>query len=177
MNYQHMAVKLGDLLKYDTTLNLIERYASAILRIPQEKFPNDAITSARAKSLYDWILSLAKASLEQEERDRRLVAFLKELFPKDHWLHAEKLLAEEGVAENLLNRDNYRAFVSRHFHEAVIRHSQSLFIEGDYFHAVFEAAKAYTKAVQEKSHSTQDGQPLMFKVWGIEGCPSYPPAS
>lgn len=60
------------------------------------------------------------------------------------------------------------SFDARCFHAEVVRHSQRLFLQGNYFHAVFESAKAYNKLVREKAQSEKDGQPLMLEVWGCE---------
>ena len=58
--------------------------------------------------------------------------------------------------------------MSRSFHSEIVRHCKKLFIEGHYFHAVFEACKVYNKLVQSKANSNKDGQPLMLEVWGPE---------
>lgn len=171
MNYRLIAVQVGDALKYATSVNEINRIAGAVLRITRETFPNDAITSSRAKLIHDWVLSLARTSLEAEERDRRLVKFCQELATDNEWPRVAKVLADAGLSVALLNRDNYNVFMSRGFHEEVVKHTQKLFMEGHYFHAVFEAAKSYNKSVREKAQSTEDGQSLMLKVWGWDkGC-------
>ena len=61
--------------------------------------------------------------------------------------------------------------MGRGFHAEVIKHARALYMDGHLFHAVFEAAKAYNKAVREKAQSTKDGQSLMLEVWGWDkGC-------
>lgn len=60
-------------------------------------------------------------------------------------------------------------FLRRNFHESVHKHCRELFIQGNYFHAVFEAAKVYNKMVQEKAHSEKDGQALMLDVLSVNG--------
>ena len=60
-------------------------------------------------------------------------------------------------------------FDARKFHPEVIAHSRDLFLKGHYFHAVFEAAKAYNAAVKMKSGLTElDGQALMNKVFSSQ---------
>ena len=59
-------------------------------------------------------------------------------------------------------------FIKRNFHSEVTKHSQKLFMQGNYFHAVFESAKAYNKDVKEKAKSDKDGQTLMNNVWGCD---------
>src|SRR5690625_7709082 len=59
-------------------------------------------------------------------------------------------------------------FEAREFHGEVVLHSRQLFLQGNFFHAVFEAAKAYNKKVREKARSEKDGHALMLEVWGCE---------
>jgi len=171
MNIQLIAVQAGDALKYSTANNEIDRIGNAVLRVRYDIFPNDAITSSRASRIYCWILSLARAQLSEEETEGRLIKFLKELSGEEHWPTISKLLENSGISASKLNREEYNRFMSRDFHAEVIRHSRSLYLDGHLFHAVFEAAKAYNKAVREKACSTKDGQSLMLEVWGWDkGC-------
>ena len=59
-------------------------------------------------------------------------------------------------------------FAARNYHRDVVTHSRDLFVKGYLFHAVFEAAKAYNKAVQTKAESPKDGYQLMFSVWSCK---------
>ena len=43
----------GDAVKYDTTVNEINRAGSAIFLFKRDSFPNEAITSERAQLVYD----------------------------------------------------------------------------------------------------------------------------
>lgn len=67
INYILIATQIGDLLKYQTSVNEIDRIGQSILRVSKENFPNPAITSVRAKTLYNWVLSLSKPPLESSE--------------------------------------------------------------------------------------------------------------
>lgn len=71
-NYRTIAIEVGDALKYEATVNEVNRIAGAIFRFAREDFPNDAITSVRAKWVHDWILSLAKQRMAGEDRDSLL---------------------------------------------------------------------------------------------------------
>jgi bifunctional UDP-N-acetylglucosamine pyrophosphorylase/glucosamine-1-phosphate N-acetyltransferase len=46
-----IATQIGDLLKYDTKINEVNRAAQSVFSFQQESFPNDSITSTRAKHL------------------------------------------------------------------------------------------------------------------------------
>jgi uncharacterized protein (TIGR02391 family) len=171
MDARLIAVQVGDALKYSTSVNEIDRIGGAVLKIPKDSFPNAAITSVRAQGIHDWVLSLAKAEMPAEERENRLIKFCREIAGKEGWPSVAKVLDAAGIAASKLNRGEYNVFIGRDFHGEVIRHAQPLYMDGHLFHAVFEAAKAYNKAVREKAQSTRDGQSLMLDVWGWDkGC-------
>ncbi len=166
INFRHIATQIGDSLKYSTSVNEIDRVGQSILKVNKEDFPNDSITSVRAQTLYNWILSLAKTKLETFERIKRLINFCLELTPEEYKSHTIEFLEKNNCPYNLLYKDSFNEFIQRNFHSEVIKHSQKLFIQGNFFHAVFESAKAYNKDVKQKSQSDKDGQPLMLNVWG-----------
>jgi len=166
INYRHIATQIGDSLKYSTTVNEIDRLGQSILRVGKESFPNDAITSTRAKALYNWVLSLAKTPMDSTERVKRLINFCLELTPEGHRKTTISFLEKSNCPYSLLYKDHLDEFYKRNFHSEVVKHSQKLFVQGNYFHSVFESAKAYNKDVKEKSRSDKDGQALMLNVWG-----------
>jgi uncharacterized protein (TIGR02391 family) len=171
MDIQLIAVQVGDCLKYRTTVNEVDRIGAATLKVRREPFPNDAITAQRAQGVYDWILSLALAKLSQVETETRLIKFCREIAGTELWPDVAKILENCGISASKLDREEFVLFMKRGFHAEVIKHSRKLFIEGNLFHAVFEAAKAYNKAVREKAQSSKDGQTLMMEVWGWDkGC-------
>lgn len=167
-NYRAIAVEVGDALKFDTTVNEVNRIAGAIFRFPREDFPNSAITSVRAQLVHDWILSLAKQPLDADERDRLLTQFCLKIAPDGARDSVQRLLTAAGISGSTVNHENLKAFADRSFHPAVIKHSRKLFLEGNHFHAVFESAKAFNVAVRQKAKSTKDGQALMLDVFGAE---------
>jgi len=168
INYRHIATQIGDSLKYSTSVNEIDRIGQSILRVSKENFPNNSITSVRAQTLYNWVLSLAKTPMDNTERTKRLISFCLELTPEQYKKNTIDFLEKNNCPYNLLKKDNLDEFLKRNFHSEVIKHSQKLFIQGNYFHAVFESAKAYNKDVKVKSNSDKDGQPLMLSVWGCD---------
>lgn len=168
MNYRLIANQVSDLLKYDTTVNEIERAAASVFGFSKQSFPNDAITSVRAKSIHDWVLTLAKESIETERRNTLLVQFIAIITPENHEKSVDKILKAaqlEQRVSNVLSED----FTNRNYHENIHKHCRKLFLQGNYFHAVFEAAKVYNRLVQEKSKSSKDGQPLMLDVLSLSG--------
>lgn len=69
------AIELGELLKYDTTLNEIGRAANGLFAFEQEEFPIDSITSSRAHSIYNWMMTLGKQRMNPEKRLELLANF------------------------------------------------------------------------------------------------------
>ncbi|WP_211092446.1 TIGR02391 family protein [Chitinophaga eiseniae] len=168
INYRLIATQIGDSLKYSTSVNEIDRIGQSILRINKENFPNESITSVRAKTMYDWVLSLAKTPLDNTERTKRLIGFCLELTSEENKKNTIEFLEKNGCPYSLLHKDNLDEFLRRNFHSEVVKHSQRLFVQGNFFHAVFESAKAYNKDVKIKSQNDKDGQPLMLNVWGCD---------
>jgi uncharacterized protein (TIGR02391 family) len=163
-----IALQVGDVLKYDSTVNEIGRAASALFRFPKESFPHDSITSQRAQLVYDWVLTLAKQRMSDLERESLLAQFCMAIAPEPHRPAIERILTDNGVGTRAASQGQRAALASRGLHPQVILHAGKYFQQHNYFHAVFEASKAYNKAVREKAASTKDGQDLMLAVWGCE---------
>lgn len=168
MNYRLIAIQIGDLLKYDSTVNDINRAAQSVFNFRYEKFPNESITSARAQLIHDWILTLAKQEMNNAERNNKLSQFLDLIVPKSHKESTDKILKQAGVAIQSETESN-KDFYTRNFHQEIHKHCSKLYAQGNYFHAVFEAAKVYNKKVQGKAQSNNDGQSLMMEAWTTNG--------
>jgi hypothetical protein len=140
-NYKLIAIQVGDALKFSTSINEINRIAGAIFRFQCESFPNDSITSSRAQLIHNWILSLARQRMGEDERNQLLKAFIDQLAGEGELrVSVYSILASAGVAEAETNKDKHE-FLQRGFHGEVLKHCQTLFVQGNYFHAVFEACK------------------------------------
>ena len=166
MNYRLVAIQVGNLFKYDTTINDINRAAQSVFTFPVDSFPNEAITSTRAKLFHDWVLTLAQQKISVEEKNNNLVAFINLIAPSECKENVNRILKKAGiVALSEAKKD----FYSRNFHTEVYKHSSKLYSEGNYFHAVFEATKVYNKSVREKSKLNKNGQSLMMEAWTSSG--------
>jgi uncharacterized protein (TIGR02391 family) len=168
MNYRLIAIQVGDLLKYDTTVNDVNRAAQSIFSFQCEHFPNDSITSSRAKLIHDWVLTLAKQRMNNEERNQKLISFLDLIAPESLKEGVNKILKKAGVVVKT-EIETSKDFFTRNFHHEIHKHCSKLYSQGNYFHAVFEAAKVYNKKVQKKAQSNKDGQPLMMEAWAPSG--------
>jgi uncharacterized protein (TIGR02391 family) len=166
VNYRLIAIQVGDALKYSTSINEVNRIGGAIFPFRCENFPNDSITSSRAQLVHDWILSLAKQKMGEDERNGLLKSFCDQLTGEgDIRTSVLSILQTAGIILGEASADR-QEFLGRGFHTEVIKHCQSLFSQGNYFHAVFEACKVYNKLVGQKALSSKDGEPLMMDVWG-----------
>ena len=168
MNYRQIATEVGDLVKWDTSVNKIMCVANALFRFNIETFPNDAITSIRAQTIYSCVLSLEKQSMNNEERNQLLVTFCKRITPEKHRDKLTQILEEGLRPSQSAGKEAPSEFVARGFHSEVVEQCKRLYAQGNYFHAVFEACKVYSRAVQAKSYSVSDGESLMMDVWGWE---------
>jgi uncharacterized protein (TIGR02391 family) len=166
MNYRLIAIQIGDLLKNDSTVNDINRAAKSIFTFQCEDFPNESITSARAKLIHDWTLTLAKQEMNNAKRNEKLLQFFDLIVPESYKIHMERILDKAGV---VVQTKSVQEFYARNFHQEIHKHCSKLFIQGNFFHAAFEAAKVYNKQVQEKAQMDKDGQSLMMDAWTSNG--------
>ena len=168
MNYRLVANQVGDMLKYATTVNEIDRAAKSVFNFQLETFPNEAITSTRAQLFHDWVLSLAKQKMTNDQRNGLLGQFINLITPEQSLLDVTKILVVAGIQPDS-NTQQLQVFMGRNFHPAIHLHCRKLFSQQNYFHAVFEAAKAYNKLVGQKSMSQKDGTSLMLDVLSTNG--------
>ena len=115
------------------------------------------------------MLSLAKQEMDASERNELLVSFCTAIVPAGHLAALAETFDRAGLNPASLGRTELIEFMGRGFHGEVHKHSKQLYLDGHYFHAVFEACKVYNKFVQTKGQSNKDGQPLMMDVWRPEG--------
>jgi uncharacterized protein (TIGR02391 family) len=169
MTYKRIALLAGDSMKYGTSVNEINRAAQSVFHFSCENFPVDSITSVRAHTVYNWIMTLAKQSMNIDDRNKQLRRFLEIIVPAEQYDYVMDMLDGEGIIDQ--GTEKYRDFMGKCFHYLVNEHCHKLFVEGHYFHSVFEAAKVYHKQVQQKANSSKDGQSLMMDVWNPKtGC-------
>lgn len=170
MNIRLLAVQAGDALKYETSVNEIERNGSAIFPFPRDEFPENSITSVRAKHIYDWLMSLGRHRCLEGERNNLICTFLLSLAHNESKKsELTAIMQNVGVKSVSPDQETLGRFDAREFHSAVIQHCRKLFGQKHFFHAVFEAAKVYNKSVAEKAQSTKEGSALMLDVWDPGG--------
>lgn len=83
VGFRLVAIKLGDGLKYEVSLNEIDRMARAIFDFEVSEHPLGSITSSRAQSIYDWVMTLAKQPMNEGKKLLLLQDFIHALAPED----------------------------------------------------------------------------------------------
>lgn len=161
--YRLIAIQIGDDLKYSTSIKEIDRAANSVFPFSCEDFPNSSISSERAKKIHDWILTLAKQKITPDERNKLLCKFLDLIVPDENKEKINNFLIKAGISD--VSRMQSSEFTNRKFHPEIVKNCSKLYVDGHYFHAVFEAAKIYHQNVQAKSQSVKEGQDLMLQVW------------
>ena len=167
MDIELIATQVGDALKYSTSLNEINRIAKVIFKFPRQEFANEFITSVRAQLIYDWIMSLGNYTCSPEERKQLLIKFVKSLDPGME-SYLSNLLSDAEHDNSTVEAKVLERFDSHQFHSEIVKHCRTLYGQGNYFHAIFEAAKAYNGLVKSEAQSEKDGQDLMMSVWDAQ---------
>lgn len=163
-NYKMIALQIGDLIKYERSEKEISLAAQSIFNFNMQEIRiSDSITSSRARLFANWVLTLALQRMDLEEKNSRLIQFMKLVFKNNISEEANTILESAGVL--ISTKD----FDSRAYHRQIHLHCKQLYRQENYFHAVFEAAKAYNKYVQSKSQSDKDGVDLMMNVLSLNG--------
>lgn len=79
------------------------------------------------------------------------------------------IVDELDTAVDSSETEEAKLFDARDFHAEIKRHGQSLFLQGQHFHAVFECCKAFDKYVREKSRlDLLSGSGLMAQAFSLE---------
>ncbi len=162
MNFKLIAIKLGNELKYDTTINDINRIASAIFEFPLKEYPHESITSSRAQLIYNWVMTLADHSMSDEKKLQFLEEFIKGLTPSNNPLR------------NLIKGANLKEYQEMwgFIHKDIQRVSKNKFEDGYYADSVESAFKEVNtrvkNIVKKKTGREYDGASLMQQAFSLE---------
>ena len=113
-NYKLIAIKLGDNLKYGSSVNEINRIAKAVFSFNKKEHPNDSITSVRAQEVYDWVLTLSEQDLTESDREKLLSSFIRELkteFAISKVSEGFDIVKKPSERPNVKNADSNNVFV------------------------------------------------------------------
>ena len=82
-NYKLVGMTLGEGLKYETSVNQINRAASIIFNFAYVSHNIDSITSVRSQTIYDWVMSLSKQPISVNKKLKLLRQFINALTSED----------------------------------------------------------------------------------------------
>ena len=158
VNFRLIGIKLGEGLKYSTSINEINRIASAVFDFEVSSHPHESITSSRSQLIYDWVMSLAEQPIKEEKKLELLQKFINALTTEDSPLR--NLINETAKLPQL----DFWGII----HRDIIRVAKNKFEDGYYADAVESAFKEINKRVKEivknKTGEELDGASLMNKA-------------
>ena len=115
LNIQKIAIEIGDIIKWSSSVNEINRFGQAVLKVTKENFPNSAITSVRQQEIYSWLCSIAKSNLLSDERQKMVVEFCLSLAGEKR-SEVVKILDSAGISPNILFREQLAILEREHLH-------------------------------------------------------------
>jgi len=158
INFRLIGIKLGEGVKYSTSINEINRMASAIFDFEVSSHPHESITSSRSQLIYDWVMTLAEQSIDEERKFQLLQEFINALTPEDSPLR--NLIKETAKLPEL----DFWGMI----HKDIIRVAKDKFEDGYYADAVESAFKEINKyvkkIVRDKTGEELHGTNLMYKA-------------
>jgi len=159
INFRLIGIKLGEGLKYSTSINEINRVASAIFDFDVSSHPHESITSSRSQLIYDWVMTLAEQSIDAEKKLALLRDFINALTSQNDPLRS--LIRDTAKLPEL----DFWSMI----HKDIIKVAKNKFEDGYYADAVESAFKEINKRVKEimknKTGEELDGASLMYKAF------------
>lgn len=158
-NYKLVAIKLGEGLKYGTTIRQIEQMATSIFDFGCDPYPHENITSVRSQSIYDWVMTLANQPIDEERKKSLLQNFVYSLTAEDDPL---RMLISNGYK---LPEGGFWNMI----HPSVVSISKKKFEDGHFADSVESAFKEVNNLVKQivknKTGEELDGAVLMNKAF------------
>ena len=161
VNYRLLAIELGQLLKYSTTLREIDRYAGAIFDFPRQSFPNEAITSQRAQLIYDWIMTTSRQRIDSKKLNGQLLQFCRMLAPDANVrTSVDRVLVAAGFVLSDSELSEQNANILQQTNQAVFSQELERLLKA--FDELFTAANH-----QQRGYSLQDLLAKLFPLFDI----------
>ncbi|TET46836.1 TIGR02391 family protein [candidate division TA06 bacterium] len=159
VNFKVVATKLGEGVKYATTINEINRMAKAVFDFEVKHHPNQDITSTRSQLVYDWVITLSEQPMDEEAKVAQLDEFVRNITPADSALRALTRFSDVGEAASFWSI----------IHPAIAKVARGRF-EGGYFADAVESAlkdvnNRVKKHVKGKTKQELDGASLMNRAF------------
>jgi uncharacterized protein (TIGR02391 family) len=161
LSFRLIAIKLGEGLKYNTTINEINRVAKSVFDFPPSSYPHENITSSRSQLIYDWVMTLDGQTIDEQRKIQLLQEFINALAPENSPLR--NLLKETTQ----LSEFDFWSVI----HKGIIRVAKNKFRDGYYADAVESALKEINirvqKIVKDKIGQELDGSALMQRAFSL----------
>jgi len=100
MNYKFVATQFGEAVKYDTTVNEVNRTFNALTNIKRKNYLNDAITSVRSSLIYSWVMTIGDSNIDEQEKIKIIRQAINTIVINDKT--RERLLGLLGSARSTL---------------------------------------------------------------------------
>lgn len=161
VNFKLIGTKLGEGLKYDTSINDINKIAKAIFDFEVRLHPSD-ITSSRSQLIYNWVMTVSEQSIDERSKLILLDEFIRNLTPLDSPLRNLTRFTDVSFSA---------AFWSI-VHPAIVRVARNRFEDSDFSDAVESSLKEVNKRVKDyvNAHIGQelDGASLMNRAFSFD---------
>jgi len=162
INFKLIGTKLGEGLKYSTSVNKVNRIASTIFDFEISSHLNENITSVRSQLIYDWVMTLSDQPIDEKLKLQLLRKFVNALVPENSPL---RNLIKESVK---LSELDFWSII----HEDITKVARNRFEDEYYADAVESAFKEINRRVKEivkdKTGEELDGANLMNKAFSLE---------
>jgi hypothetical protein len=96
VDYESVALALGNALTADVTIDKVDLSAQGILKVYRRSYKHAHITSSKAQAVLEYVLSLRDARLDETTKVKRLVEYIRTLVKEDN-PELPKLLESCGV--------------------------------------------------------------------------------
>jgi uncharacterized protein (TIGR02391 family) len=163
INFKLIAIKLGEGLKYSSSINEINRISNAIFNFDSIYHCPAGITSLRSLLIYDWVTTLSEQPIDEKSKLRLLDQFIDNLTPVDSPLR--RLTRFSDVSRGPAN---FWSII----HPTIVVVAKSKFEDGYFADAVESALKEVNKRIKDyvKSETGRelDGASLMNHAFSLE---------
>lgn len=150
VNFKLIATRLGEGLKYHSSINEINRIANAIFNFKIKRHSPKSITSSRSELIYDWVMTLSEQAIDEESKLHLLNEFIRNLTP---------------AHSPLRSLTQFSATFWSIIHPDIVRIAKNKFEDGYFADAVESALKQVNKRVKDyvrgKTGQELDGAALM----------------
>ena len=162
VNFKLIAIKLGEGLKYYSSINEINRIAKAVFDFEIKSHPSENITSVRSQLAYDWVMTLSEQPIDEKTRLLLLDEFIRNLTPADSPLRNLTRFSDTRESATFWSI----------IHTSIVRIARSKFEDGYYADAIESVLKDVNNRVKDYVRGTigkeYDGAALMNRAFSLD---------